>query len=190
MQPDFRSELSHAMAVLAEGGLILYPTDTIWGIGCDATNEVAVAKIYDLKKRPSAKAMICLVADQFMLESHVKMVPNVAYDILDLSEKPTTIIYDNPKGVAGNLIAKDNTLGIRVASDPFCQHLIRRFKKPLVATSANIAGGATPKSFSEIEDEILAGVDYIVNLDHDKRKSTPSAIIKLGSNGSVQVIRK
>ncbi|HMB63341.1 MAG TPA: L-threonylcarbamoyladenylate synthase [Eudoraea sp.] len=190
MRPDFRSELSRVLAVLAEGGLILYPTDTIWGIGCDATNELAVAKIYDLKKRPSAKAMICLVADQFMLESHVKMVPDIAYDILDLSEKPTTIIYDHPKGVAGNLIAKDNTLGIRVASDPFCQHLIKRFKKPLVATSANFAGGATPETFSEIEAEILAGVDYVVNLDHDSRKSTPSAIIKLGSDGIVQVIRK
>ncbi len=182
-------EVNRAVKVLSEGGLILYPTDTVWGIGCDATNAAAVEKIFTLKKRPSSKTMICLVANDFMLESHVKEVPELAYNIMDLSTKPTTIIYDEPRGVAKNLIAEDNTLAIRVASDKFCKYLIGRFKRPIVSTSANIGGLPTPTSFSEIGHEILSGVDYVVNLDRDIRKDIPSAIIKLGNDGTVKVIR-
>ncbi len=183
-------EIQKAIEVLTAGGLILYPTDTIWGIGCDATNSEAVEKIYTLKKRPGTKTMICLVANDFMLEQHVTHIPEVAYDILDLATKPTTIVYDGPKGVAKNLIAKDNTLAIRVAKDKFCQYLIGKFKKPIVSTSANLAGEPSPKSFKEIDEQILKGVDYIVNLDRDKEKSTPSSIIKLGADGTVKVIRE
>jgi L-threonylcarbamoyladenylate synthase len=184
------TELNESLKVLAAGGLILYPSDTIWGIGCDATNPVAVEKILALKKRPSEKTMICLVANDFMLEKYVELVPEVAYDIIDYSTKPTTIVYDNPKGVANNLVASDNTLAVRVATDDFCQVLIKKFKKPIVSTSANLAGHPSPAHFSEINPVILKGVDYVVNLDRDKFKNIPSSIIKLGNDGTVKVIRK
>ncbi len=184
------SEINDCLTILTEGGLILYPTDTVWGIGCDATNAKAVDKIYTLKKRLSTKTMICLVANDFMLEKHVMEVPEVAYDIIDLAGKPTTIVYDNPIGVAKNLIAEDNTLAIRIATDKFCQYLIGAFKKPIVSTSANIGGLPTPMTFAEINEDILKGVDYIVNLERTIKKNTPSAIIKLGKNGIVKVIRE
>jgi len=183
-------EINKAIEVLQSGGLILYPTDTVWGIGCDATNEEAVKKVYELKQRDDSKALICLVANDFMLEKHIASVPEVAWDIVDLNDKPTTIIFDNPKGIAKNLIAPDNTLGIRIASDKFCQFLIQRFKKPIVSTSANISGVPTPKSFYEISEYILKGVDYVVNLNRDKKNSRPSSIIKLANDGTVKVIRE
>ena len=183
-------EINKAILVLQEGGLILYPTDTVWGIGCDATNAAAVDKIYKLKERTDSKALICLVANDAMLEKHVTKVPDLAYDIIDLSTKPTTIIYDQPKGVAKNLIAPDNTLAVRVASDKFCQYLINKFKKPIVSTSANISNQRTPNNFSEITASIIKGVDYVVNLQQENRTNTPSTIIKLGNDGTVKVIRK
>jgi L-threonylcarbamoyladenylate synthase len=186
----FKKEIDNAITILNEGGLILYPTDTVWGIGCDATNKDAVEKIFKLKKRSDKKTMICLVANQFMLEQYVEQVPEPAYDIMDLSERPVTIIYDNPKDVAANLIAEDNTLAIRVASDQFCQQLIKKFKKPIVSTSANIAGEPTPGNFSEISELILKGVDYVVNLEQKKINTSPSSIIKLGNDGTVKIIRK
>ncbi|MGB5500531.1 MAG: L-threonylcarbamoyladenylate synthase [Maribacter sp.] len=187
---DFTNEINKCIAVMSEGGLILYPTDTVWGIGCDATNEVAVEKVYQLKQRADSKALICLVANDAMLERHVEHVPEVAYDILDLANKPTTIIYDKPIALAKNAIAQDNTMAIRVASDKFCQYLINKFKKPNISTSANIAGDLTPKRFGEISDVILKGVDYIVNLQHDKKTGPASSIIKLGNDGRVKVIRE
>jgi L-threonylcarbamoyladenylate synthase len=187
---DFTAEINKCIKVLSEGGLILYPTDTVWGIGCDATNEEAVKKVFALKERQDSKALICLVANDAMLERHVKRVPEVAYDILDLATKPTTIIYDKPVALAKNAIAQDNTMAIRVASDKFCQYLINKFKNPIISTSANIAGEPTPKSFAEISDVILKGVDYIVNLLHDKKNGLPSSIIKLGNDGTVKVIRE
>ncbi|MGB5555986.1 MAG: L-threonylcarbamoyladenylate synthase [Flavobacteriaceae bacterium] len=183
-------EINNAIAVLTKGGLLLYPTDTVWGIGCDATNEEAVKKVYALKKREDTKALICLVANDAMLERHVEKVPEVAWDIIDLSDKPTTIIYDKPKGLAKNLIASDQTLAIRIASDKFCQYLINKFKKPIVSTSANLAGQPTPNSFHEISDDIIKGVDYVVNLRQDEKNGTPSSIIKLGNDGTVKVIRE
>jgi len=186
----FKKEIDNAITILNEGGLILYPTDTVWGIGCDATNKDAVEKIFKLKKRSDKKTMICLVSNQFMLEQYVEKVPEPAYDIMDLSERPVTIIYDNPKDIAGNLIAEDNTLAIRVASDQFCKQLIKKFKKPIVSTSANIAGEPTPGNFSEISELILKGVDYVVNLEQKKTNASPSSIIKLGNDGTVKIIRK
>lgn len=185
-----QEEIKKAISVLETGGLILYPTDTVWGIGCDATNEEAVKKVYTLKQREDSKALICLVANDAMLERHVEEVPDVAYDIMDLSTKPTTIVYDRPRGVARNLVAEDQTLAIRVASDKFCQYLINKFKKPIVSTSANISREPTPKQFSEISAAVLGGVDYIVNLHKEKVCSTSSAIIKLTSDGIVKVIRE
>lgn len=183
-------EINNCIASLKEGNLILYPTDTVWGIGCDATKPDAVKKVYALKQREDTKALICLVANQAMLERHVEQVPEVAYDIMDLAEKPTTIVFDQPKGIAKNLIAEDNTLAIRVASDKFCQYLINKFGKPIVSTSANISGETTPKQFKEISQEILKGVDYVVNLPEENKNPSPSSIIKLSNDGQVKVIRE
>jgi L-threonylcarbamoyladenylate synthase len=184
------SEIENALKTINAGGIILYPTDTVWGIGCDATKPEAVKKVYELKQREDNKALICLVSDVRMLERFVYEVPDAAYDIIEITNKPTTIIYDQPLNVAKNLIAEDNTLAIRITSDEFCQKLLRKLKRPLVSTSANISGSITPKSFSEISDEILKGVDYIVNLHHDKISNTPSTIIKLSNSGVVKIIRK
>ena len=186
----FQNEINQCHKILKEGGLILYPTDTVWGIGCDATNPEAVRKVYALKKREDSKALICLVGNQAMLERHVTQVPDVAYDIIDLATKPTTIVFDRPKGIAENLVAEDNTLAIRVASDKFCQYLINKFGKPIVSTSANISGEPTPKRFKDIAPEILKGVDYVVNLPDVNKDPSPSSIIKLGNNGQVKVIRE
>ncbi|SHJ26711.1 L-threonylcarbamoyladenylate synthase [Pseudozobellia thermophila] len=183
-------EINEACTTLQQGGLILYPTDTVWGIGCDATDEAAVRKVFALKNREDSKALICLVANDAMLEKHVEHVPELAFDLIDLSTKPTTIVYDAPVGVAKNLIAPDNTLAIRVASDKFCRYLINKFKKPIVSTSANISGHPTPKTFAEISDRILKGVDYVVNLQPEHVNPVPSAIIKLGNDGTVKVIRE
>jgi L-threonylcarbamoyladenylate synthase len=187
---NFTNEINKCLKVLDEGGLILYPTDTVWGVGCDATNEAAVQKVYALKNRDDSKALICLVANDAMLERHVENVPELAYDIMDLSNKPTTIIYDRPKGVALHLIASDNTLAIRVASDKFCQYLINKFRKPIVSTSANVSGQSSPKGFLEISKSILKGVDYVVDLQPEQPIAVPSAIIKLGNDGTVKVIRE
>ena len=187
---NLTEEINACLQVLEEGGLILYPTDTVWGVGCDATNEAAVKKIYELKKRDDNKALICLVANDAMLERYIDNVPDLAYDILDLSTKPTTIIYDNPKGVAKNLVANDNSLAIRVASDKFCQYLINKFRKPIVSTSANVSGDPSPAGFHEISETILKGVDYVVSLASESPNAVPSAIIKLGNDGTVKVIRE
>ncbi|WP_040279849.1 L-threonylcarbamoyladenylate synthase [Psychroserpens damuponensis] len=185
-----KHDIDNAIQTLKQGGLILYPTDTVWGIGCDATNYEAVKKVYKLKQRTDSKALICLVNNYAMLEKHVDNVPNMAYTILDIADKPTTIIYDDPAGVAENLIANDNTLAIRVIKNTFCEKLIKYFKKPIVSTSANISGQPTPKSFKEISEEILKGVDYVVNLQNEKNQSKPSTIIKLSNSGMVKIIRE
>ena len=186
-----KEEVYKVFEILKKGGIILYPTDTVWGIGCDATNTEAIRKIYKLKQRSESKTMICLVNNFGMLERHVDNVPNVAYNIMELADKPTTIIYDNPAGVAENIIANDNTLAIRVVDHEFCQRLIRKLGKPLVSTSANIAGEPTPKTFKEIDEAILKGVDYVVNLPSEKGSTAkPSAIIKLSNNSGIKIIRE
>ncbi len=189
-KPEFRQEILNCMEVLREGGLILYPTDTVWGIGCDATKPEAVEKVYELKKRKASTPMICLVGSDFMLEEYITTVPDLAYDIMDLSDKPTTIIYDKPRGLATNLLGADNTLGVRVARNGFCKQLIKAYRKPLVATSANLSGETTPSCFDEISPAISKGVDYVVNLGREVKDSSPSAIIRLGVDGTVAVIRK
>ena len=183
-------EIHNAYEVIKNGGIILYPTDTIWGIGCDATNEEAVEKIYKLKQRAENHSMICLMNGEKMIYNVFKDIPETAWQIMDLSEKPTTIILDKPRNVAKNLVASDNSLGIRIVKEPFCFKLLERMKKPLVSTSANISGQPTPKSFKEINPEILNGVDYIVNLHRDKIAGKPSTIIKLTLDNQVKVIRK
>lgn len=187
---NIKDETNNALLTLKKGGLILYPTDTVWGIGCDATNAEAVEKVFKLKQRSDDKSLICLVSDFKMLNEFIEDVPEVAYDILKYAAKPTTIIYDDPIRIAENIIAKDNTLAIRVVKDDFCKTLIRKFRKPIVSTSANISGRPTPRTYSEIDPLILEGVDYVVNLHRDKKTGKPSAIIKLGNDGSVKVIRK
>lgn len=184
------TELENALATLKRGGIILYPTDTVWGIGCDATNADAIDKIYALKKRGESKAMVCLVHDFKMLNQFVEEIPEVAYDILKYDAKPTTIIYDDPIRVATNIIAADNSLAIRVVKDEFCEKLLRKFRKPIVSTSANISGKATPLSFAEISEDIKNGVDYVVNFNQKEKRGTPSAIIKLTLDGMVKVIRE
>lgn len=184
-----REEINKALEVLKRGGLILYPTDTVWGIGCDATHAEAVDRVFKLKKREEHKALICLVSDFKMLNQFVEEVPEVAYDILKYSKKPTTIVYDNPIRIAENLVGEDNTLAIRVTKDEFCNSLIRKLKRPLVSTSANISGTNTPSEFKEISPAILEGVDYVVNLHRNKKNTQPSTIIQIKNDGTVKVIR-
>jgi L-threonylcarbamoyladenylate synthase len=183
------TEIQKAFEVIQQGGIILYPTDTVWGIGCDATNAEAVQKIYQLKQREETKSMICLMNGERMMYQVFKEIPEVAWQILDLSEKPTTLILDEPRNVAANLIAPDQTLGIRIVKEPFCYKLMERMKKPLVSTSANISGQPTPASFKEISPEIIKGVDYVVNLHREKSGAKPSTIIKLTKDAQVKIIR-
>jgi L-threonylcarbamoyladenylate synthase len=182
-------EINNALKVLKEGGLILYPTDTVWGIGCDATNDDAVSKIYNLKQRSDSKALICLVADDRMLKKYIKDIPDAAFDIMDIEDNPITIIYDNPQNLAQNLIAEDNSIAIRIPDHEFCFQLLRKFNGAIVSTSANISGQHTPKSFKEIHEDILKGVDYVVNLQREKICTKASSIIKLSNDGTVKVIR-
>ena len=185
-----QDEILKAYEVINEGGIILYPTDTVWGIGCDATNAEAVAKIYKLKQRAETQSMIVLMNGEKMIYTVFKDIPEVAWQILDLSENPTTLVLDNPRNIAPNLIAPDKTLGMRIIKEPFCFKLLERMKKPLVSTSANISGQPTPKSFKEISPEIIKGVDYVVNLHQDKIGGKPSTIIKLTNDSQVKVLRK
>ena len=186
----FHTEINNTLKTINTGGLILYPTDTVWGIGCDATDSAAVKKIFDLKGRDDNKALICLVCDAEMLKTFVKDVPEVTYSILKAAKKPTTIIYDNPMNLAKNLIGQDNTIAIRIIKEGFAHDLIKKLNTPLVSTSANISGKPTPKSFEEISLDILKGVDYVVNLHHEKTNPKPSTIIKLNSKGEVRIIRE
>ena len=183
-------EIQNAYEVIQKGGIILYPTDTVWGIGCDATNPEAVAKIYKLKQRAETQSMIVLMNGEKMIYNVFKEIPEVAWQIIDLSENPTTLVLDKPRNVAPNLIAPDQTLGIRIVKEPFCFKLMEKMKKPLVSTSANISGQPTPKSFKEISPEIIKGVDYVVNLQHEKIAGKPSTIIKLTNDSQVKIIRK
>jgi L-threonylcarbamoyladenylate synthase len=187
---DINTEVHNAYEIIKNGGIILYPTDTVWGIGCDATNPDAVAKIYQLKQREETKSMIVLMNGEKMMYTVFKDIPEVAWQIIDLSEKPTTIILDQPRNVASNLIASDKTLGIRLVKEPCCFKLIEKMKKPLVSTSANISGQPTPIAFKDISQEIIKGVDYVVNLHQDKIAGKPSTIIKLTNDSRVTVIRK
>ena len=185
-----REEINQAISVLRLGGLILYPTDTVWGIGCDASNPEAVKKVYELKNRADSKALITLVASEIMLERTVIDMPDIAWDLINAAEKPLTIIYQEVKGIAHNAIAEDGSCAIRLPKNNFCQQLVQRLRKPLISTSANTSGAPTPQSFKDIEPSILSGVDYVVNLrQQEKCKNTPSSIIMLKNNGEIKIIR-
>lgn len=172
-----------------EGKTILYPTDTVWGIGCDATSEVAVDKIFKIKNRVESKSLIILVDSIEMLQEYITVIPDVVLDILKAAKRPTTIVYPNPKGLAKNVIASDNTVAIRIVKDEFCEELIRKLGKPIVSTSANISGEPTPKSFGEISQAILDSVDYVVALQQDTNSSKSSRILKINLDNTIEVIR-
>ena len=182
-------QIEKTLEYLIRGNVILYPTDTVWGLGCDATSEEAVLKIFDIKKRNESKSLVLLVDGLEMLKNYVKDIPDNLEFVLKAAKKTTTIIYKNPIGLAKNVVAKDNTVAIRIVKNEFCQELIKQFGKPIVSTSANISKKPTPKSFKEIDPSILDAVDYVVNLYHDKITNTPSRIIKFDKDGSVKVIR-
>lgn len=184
-------DLKQALEVLRKGGVILYPTDTIWGIGCDATNPEAVKRVYEIKHRADSKAMLVLVDSPVKVNAYVKEMPDIAWDLIDLTTKPLTIIYDGAKNLAPNLIAEDGSVGIRVTSENFSQQLCLRFKKPIVSTSANISGAPSPHNFSEVSEEIKSAVDYVVTYRQEEMaQPSPSSIIKLGAGGEVKVIRE
>jgi L-threonylcarbamoyladenylate synthase len=184
-------DVNAAVQVLKKGGIILYPTDTIWGIGCDATNMDAVDKIYTIKERSDAKSMLVLLDNAIRLERYLHEVPEIAWDLIELSDNPMTIIYPEAKNLARNLVAPDGTIGIRVVRDEFCRKLIGQFRKPVVSTSANISGKSWPENFDAIDPAILNRVDYIVKWrQKDKIMKKPSSIIKLGIKGEIEIIRK
>ncbi len=186
---DFLPDVESSLAVLKSGGIILYPTDTVWGLGCDATNAAAVEKIYALKHRPSSKSMIVLVADERDILQYVAAPDMQVFQYLETTGKPTTVVYDNVIGLAENLLAEDGSLGIRITADPFCRQLIKRMRKPLVSTSANTSGQATPAFFAQVTGEIRAGVDYVVSYrQEDNTPATASSVIRW-KNGVVEIIR-
>jgi L-threonylcarbamoyladenylate synthase len=190
MSEQYREEIKRACDVLHKGGVILYPTDTIWGIGCDATNEEAVRRVYEIKRRADSKAMLALVDSDVKVQSYIREVPDVAWDLIELSEKPLTIIYDGARNLAQNLVAEDGSVGMRVTREEFSKQLCFRFRKPIVSTSANISGNPSPNSFAEISEEIKQAVDYIVTVRQNEPPcAASSSIIKLGVGGQVKVIR-
>ncbi|MBQ0022790.1 MAG: threonylcarbamoyl-AMP synthase [Prevotellaceae bacterium] len=186
-----QDEIKKAVEVMRKGGVILYPTDTVWGIGCDATNPEAVKRVYEIKKREDSKALICLVDSEARLTRYVRQVADVTWDMIELSEKPLTVIFDNATGLAPNLLAEDGSVGIRITKEEFSKELCFRFQKAIVSTSANISGEPTAMTFDDISDEIKNAVDYVVKYNRQCReKHKPSSIIKIKSNGEFTIIRE
>lgn len=186
----FDTEVESALDVLRNGGVILYPTDTIWGIGCDATNEKAIKRIYQIKNREDSKSLIILAADERDMLRYVASPDLSVFDFIEKQTRPTTIIFEHAVGLPDNLIAEDGSIAIRIAKDEFCKHIIKRLRKPIVSTSANISGQASPKNFSEVSEEIKKAVDYVVKWRQDDETiSLPSQIIKWNNDGSHVVIR-
>jgi L-threonylcarbamoyladenylate synthase len=184
-------DIVKALETLKSGGVILYPTDTVWGLGCDATNETAVQKIYDIKKRSDSKSMLILLENPALLDRYVDEVPDIAWDLIEISTTPLTIIYPGARNLAKNLIAEDGSIGIRFTKEIFTRELLKRFHKPLVSTSANISGQPTPSSFAEISGEIKSQVDYtVLYRQEDTSPAKPSGIIKLQVNGQIEIIRQ
>jgi len=187
----FRSEIENALKVLKEGGVILYPTDTIWGLGCDATNEEAVNKIIKIKNRSEEKNFIVLLDVDSKLQSYVSEIPDVAYDLIEYAENPLTIVFSGAKNLAKNVINKDGSVGIRIVKHEFCQQLIQRFRKPITSSSANVSGFPSPARFSDIDESILEAVDYVVDWEQDlNTEKKPSTIMKLTANGQFSFLRK
>jgi L-threonylcarbamoyladenylate synthase len=188
---DIPAEIvNKAVTAFKKGETVLYPTDTVYGLGCDATNFDAVEKIFKVKDRDKSKSLIVLVDSFQMLESVVDHVPDMAWEVLKVNKKPLTIIYDNPKNVAENVVAADNSLGVRVTNDPFCRALIRKLRKPIVSTSANLSGEPTPTNLQDISEEVKNRVDHIVDLPLAHKARKPSSIMKISNNGEIKIIRK
>lgn len=195
---NLETEIQKSLEVLRSGGTLLYPTDTIWGLGCDATNEQAVAKIFSIKQRNESKSLIVLVSDEGMLNRFVKDVPEMAWDLIEASNeeesKPLTIIYDSPRALAKNILAEDGSVGIRLVTrerSEFCHRLIHKFGKPIVSTSANTSGQPAPRDFAEVADEIKNAVQHVVNWEQNvSGNAQPSSIIKLRENGEFKIIRE
>lgn len=187
---NINEDIKNACRVMREGGVVLYPTDTIWGIGCDATNEDAVRRVYEIKQRADSKAMLVLVDTPVKVNFYVQDVPDVAWDLIEVSDKPLTIIYSGARNLAPNLLAEDGSVGIRVTGEEFSRRLCQQFRKAIVSTSANISGQPSPRNFSEISEDIKSAVDYIVGYRQDEKDNAkPSSIIKLGAGGIIQIIR-
>ena len=184
-------EIKKACQVMHDGGVILYPTDTIWGIGCDATNPEAVRRVFDIKQRNDSKALLVLVDSPVKVDFYVSEVPDIAWDLLEVADKPLTIIYPGARNLAPNLLAEDGSVGIRVTREPFSQRLCQQFRKAIVSTSANVSGQPSPVNFSDISEEIKSAVDYVVDFRREEKIiSSPSSIIKLGKGGLIEIIRK
>lgn len=184
-------DLESCLRTLRDGGLILYPTDTIWGIGCDATSDEAVRRVYALKQRADHKAMLTLVDSTSRIGSYVDTIPDIAWDLVELSERPLTIIYPRARNLAPSLLGPDGSIGIRVTRERFTHALCERFRRPIVSTSANLSGHASPKCFNEISDEVIRGVDYVVHYRRtDLTPARPSGILLLGADGTIKVIRE
>lgn len=184
-------DIRNAVETMRKGGVILYPTDTVWGIGCDATNAQAVAKVYEIKRRTDSKAMICLVDSDARVQRYVRNVPNVAWELFDCADKPTTIVLDGAVNLAPNLIAEDGSIAIRITKEDFSKQLCYRFQKPIVSTSANISGEPTAQNFMDISKEIIDAVDYVCwSRRQEHKPHKPSSIIRLREDGQVEIIRK
>ena len=191
MPSAWREDIRRAITVMNGGGIILYPTDTIWGLGCDACNAEAVARIYRIKQRQDAKALISLVDSAAKIPFYVREVPDVAWDLIELADKPLTIIYSGARNLAPNLLAEDGSVGIRVTSEAFSKRLCQQFRKAIVSTSANVSGQPSPGNFSEISEDIKSAVDYIVGYRQEETgRPKPSSIIKLGKGGVIKIIRE
>ena len=190
MDKNWIEDIKKACQVMQDGGVILYPTDTIWGIGCDATNEEAVRRVYEIKHRADSKAMLVLVDSAVKVDFYVQDVPAVAWDLIDVADKPLTIIYSGARNLASNLLAEDGSVGIRVTGEEFSKALCFRFRKAIVSTSANVSGQPSPRTFAEISDEIKNAHDYVVEARRTEAgPARPSSIIKLGQGGEVKIIR-
>ena len=190
LSPESKEDIRRAVEVMNKGGIILYPTDTIWGLGCDATNANAVRRIYEIKQRTDAKALISLVDSETKVQFYVKEVPEVAWDVMELSERPMTVVFDGGRNLAPNLLAEDGSVAIRITKEAFSKELCMRMKRAVVSTSANISGQPAPRCFAEISEEIKGAVDYICTSRQDEPPTqTASSIIKLGAGGEVTIIR-
>lgn len=186
-----KDEVTKALKIVRDGGIILYPTDTIWGIGCDATNTEAIKKIFALKQRDEAKSMIILLDVDNKLQGYVSDVAEIAYDLMEYAESPLTLVMPGAKNISPAIISADGSIGVRITSHDFCKQLIQRLRKPLVSTSANISGEASPKNFGQISPQIIDGVDYVVDLEqHDMSEKKPSAIMRLQPNGRFEFLRR
>ena len=184
-------DIKKAVEVMRKGGVILYPTDTVWGIGCDATNAEAVAKVYAIKKRDDSKALICLVDSDVRLQRYIRNAPEVAWQVMELATKPTPVIFDNAVNLASNLVAEDGSIAMRITQETFSKELCYRFQKPIVSTSANLSGQPAAENYRDIDEELLNAVDYVCySRRQEKQPHTPSSIIRIREDGQVEIIRK